>query len=365
MVAFLDGALRLILQPLHLLIFAIVVLAFVTVLFSALVLFHRLWMTRLDAHRGRMQEQWIGVVFRYMSDKASAADVARMVRLEDLDAFTDMVVHLIESIDGEDRERLTRLFEEMGIVSHYLTRLGDRNRWLRIYAVHFLGMVRARAAVPALVSLLEDRDDVVAFAAAQSLSQIRDREHLGQIVDVLTRRENWSEGAVAEILLEFGPDVAGGLLPLLRQPDLLEKSRFVVVDLLGYLRHLPALPTLVCLLDETAAPELKARILRALGRMASPEATAIIERYANYPGDPVVRLEAVRALGLIGQEESLEHLREALQDGDWNVRHESAWGLIHLGQPGIAELRERASADGQAGAISRQVLAEYEIGITT
>ena len=358
MLASAASVLQLLVQPLYLLIFSISALAVIFVLFPVFVLFHRLWTTRLEVNRSRMQEQWIGVVFRYMSDEASAAEVARMVRIGDLTAFTDLVVHLLANIDGEDRERLKSLFHEMGIVRHYLARIADKSHGEKVYAIHFLGMVGERAAVPALASLLEDRDDVVAFAAAQSLARIRDRKHLRRILDVLVEREKWSEGAITEILLEFGPEVAGQLLPFLRQPDLAERARLVVVDLLGYMRHLPALPTLVCLLDETKDLELKASILRALGRLAAPETAPIVERYIGHDGDPAVRREAVRALGLIGQEKSLGRLQEALLDSDWNVRHESAWGLIHLGTPGIAELRQRAIGDDQAGIVARQVLAE-------
>lgn len=350
------------LQPLHLLIFSIVLLVFLVVVFSVFVLLHRLWMIRVEAYRSRMQKRWMEAVFGYIADQTPASEISAMVGPDDIEPFTSAVVHLLESIDGEEREKLKTLFQEIGIVRHYLSILTRRSRWQKMYAIHFLGMIREPAAVPALVSLLDDADDVVAFAAAQSLARIRDRQHLPRILEVLTRRESWTENTIAEILLEFGPEISGDLLPLLERPDLSERARLLVVELLGYLRHLHALPALIRLLDETTDRELQIHLLRALGRLASPESAPATERYVDHP-DPIVRLHAVRALGQMGRDSSRERLRTGLDDADWNVRHESAWGLIQLGPSGLAELRERAAATGHAGTISRQVLAEYEHGV--
>lgn len=91
------------------------------------------------------------------------------------------------------------------------------------------------------------------------------------------------------------------------------KHRLLAAWLLGRLEELGALaPLLGALVDPDAA--LRAEAARALGSLASPEASPSLVRALRQDADERTREAAAWALGLIGDDDVIEPLLEALGD---------------------------------------------------
>ncbi|MDQ3821432.1 MAG: HEAT repeat domain-containing protein [Acidobacteriota bacterium] len=159
--------------------------------------------------------------------------------------------------------------------------LQDREEFVRQETAYSLGLTRSRAAVPALIKILEqDKKDSVRGAAAVALGQIGDEAAVAPLTNYLGRRIP-----------------ASGILNRVRRKkkDENEFVRRAAAHSLGQIRSRAAVPALVDVLRDKRAPD-------------------------------DVRREAAISLGLIGGREAVSALREVLMARDpylSNIAYES------------------------------------------
>lgn len=149
--------------------------------------------------------------------------------------------------------------------------LQDREEFVRQETAYALGLTRSRAAVPALINILElDKKDSVRGAAAVALGQIGDESAIIPLTNYLGRRVQ-----------------ASGILNRVRRKksDENEFVRRAAAHSLGQIRSLAAVPALVDVLKDEHAPD-------------------------------DVRREAATSLGLIGGQEAISALRKMLTARD-------------------------------------------------
>ena len=145
---------------------------------------------------------------------------------------------------------------------------------------------------------------------------------------MLTKREDWSQDKVAEIILELSPGIGDYLLELLMLVEMEPQRKYLLVELLGYFKHLPALKPLTRLLANTEDDELKIKIIKTLGELSSPTSISIFKPYLagkNWR----LRNEVVKSLGKIGDADLAQPLNKMLSDENRWVRYNAAWSLIH------------------------------------
>ena len=193
--------------------------------------------------------------------------------------------------------------------------------------------------------------------------QREEREHLGElwkhlsplVPDAPTRGERLQQVRVAralwdpkdrlnDLVRDADPDVALAawetLALLGRFDDALQTLPLIAAE--GRLHRLRAEDALVAARPEPARllsplkaadPRSKEVLLVVLGRL---NAIAEVMDIANYlrDDDEVVRLQAVRALGLIGDPIAFSSVQHALQDEAWIVRSEAARAVAVLGGAG-------------------------------
>ena len=165
---------------------------------------------------------------------------------------------------------------------------------------------------------------LVAAAASQAFAQVnpyrvqqRYKEaSKGKSIDECTKRLNDSDPAVrldaVRSLGESGqPDAIEYLIQATGDPD--EAVKIKAIDYIGKLRATDATQVLVqkLFLRETP-PQVKQRILVALGRMGDSKAAQPISEFLARDTDPAMNGTAVFALGEIGDVDTVAKL-EALQ----------------------------------------------------
>jgi HEAT repeat protein len=154
---------------------------------------------------------------------------------------------------------------------------------------------------------------------------------------------HFSQGALAEVLLDSGPDAVTELRTLLGDPRHPRRRRLIVV-VLGELRAFDAVPELTAALHDPD-DELSARACHALGKIGDPDSAEPLAAVAMDGARPwFVRTAAAGACGQIGDPSTADALVDALDSEEWYPRNAAATALVRLGDAGLAAVCSRVAA---------------------
>jgi len=213
-------------------------------------------------------------------------------------------------VTGPARTRITRYFEEHGIVDEEIDALAHaRHSWRRAAAAFRLGDMRAQAAEYWLIAALDDPTREVRSAALRSLGRLQ------------------SVGAVAPIVAA----VAAGRVPV-------ALARWAVLQ-----AGTPALPELRRVLD-APDPARRAGAVMLIGLLGDASDAGLVEARLRDTGAQV-RVEAARALGRLGADRSAARLVVALDDRVPAVRAVAAASLGRLRADAVEPLLRLAVED--------------------
>lgn len=319
-----------------------------------------------NAHQKLKKKQfeiWENLTLRCLSGEVSSKKIAKEVRIKHFGLFSEFMEKYLETLKGEDFQSLTHLLKEMGLFDYSLKRLGSRKRWHRVYAAFFLGLMRDKEAVPALDKGVADKDSLVSFVSAIALAKIGEKRHLKETLLILTRRKDLRPDRAAGVLLEFGSGVCTELGLLLGNESVTRQWKYLIIDLLGYWRHLEAGPMLLELLQASDDRQMKMRCIKALGEMSYLDSASTLASYLDDEEDYMARLEAVKALGRIGIWDYSAKMAGCLSDENWHVRYHTAQALAAIGKEGVAVLEEtaRQQTSSDAQRIASHVLSEIKL----
>ncbi|MFY9270242.1 MAG: HEAT repeat domain-containing protein [Candidatus Manganitrophaceae bacterium] len=234
---------------------------------------------------------------------------------------------LIPFVDGEYREEVIGALTEIGREAIGLGEIGQltgglsiREDPIREGIAIVLGKIGDRRAVPALLSLLKDRNAAVRRAAVAALGQIRDCGTVHALLSTLMDGEPTVRENAVGVLLEMKESLP---LPILLE-FLRDESSFLrchAAFLLGRMGSKEALPSLILLLKDPEEEVRKAAV-EALDSFDDPEST---RRLFSALGDERadVRRSALKVLArreMILQDEEAESLRPLIRDDDIWVR---------------------------------------------
>ena len=250
------------------------------------------------------------------------------------DALLELVLRYTSVVRGKDADRLTDALEEQGVTARLLRRLQSRPAWRRAQAAEMLGQLRLRAAVPSLVSALDDPSEDVRTVAARSLAAIRDPAAVPALARALADPSRWTLSLIAENLMAMGPSAVPPLLELLASDE--HNVRVAAVQILGEIRDPAATPALIAVLGESDL-NLRAQAAAALGKLGGPDAEGALLAALDDP-QWQVRAQAAKALGRLAHPATAANLARAMPDDNWWVRVNCAESLARLGAEGRRQL---------------------------
>ncbi|MGD0578374.1 MAG: HEAT repeat domain-containing protein [Bryobacteraceae bacterium] len=173
----------------------------------------------------------------------------------------------------------------------------------RANAARAAGILRARAAVPALSEALKSKDDVLMFESLVAMQKIRDT----------------SAGPSAIFLVR----------------DLNEKLQLAAIETVGVLRTTEAVPDLKRVL-ETGGKKARPAALAALGQIADPSTRPIFAQFLNDKDDRM-RASAAEGLARVGLPEDRPPLEKLFQaEKKTSLRISMAFALVGLGDIDMA-----------------------------
>ncbi len=233
--------------------------------------------------------------------------------------------------------------------------LGDKDAAIQRLAIEYLGLMRARGAVPKLLALAGPSTSTsLRRAAVVALGEIADSRAAPLMLQVLRRGPRSLETIAANSLMHMGgASVATRLLAIVRNPR--SRSRGQAVRALGGVlrdrKHAAARRLLEQLAVDAEGP-LGIASINALGAMRRPQSSAVLLRIA-VSVDAGRRRAALEAIGNLGDATHASVLLRALRSRDDRVSSAAAWALAKLEVPGALPALFRATRrQGWATAIN-------------
>ncbi len=194
--------------------------------------------------------------------------------------------------------------------------------------------LQGRWDIASLARLLEHKDPVVQYEAAEALGNLGDEKAVGPLITALKRDEfsgvRWK---AAEALSKIGNPAVGPLIATLQYPD--DDVRWKAAIALGEIGNPDAVEPLIRLLSDEDR-FVRSRAAHALSMIGEPAIPSLM--HALRMDDPGVRWGAALALGKIKNPLAVEPLILALADEQVMVRAEAAAALAAIGTPALGPL---------------------------
>jgi HEAT repeat protein len=194
--------------------------------------------------------------------------------------------------------------------------------------------LKGRGDITGLARLLEHKDPLVQYEAAEALGDLRDEKAVAPLITALKRDEfsgvRWK---AAEALSKMGNPAVEPLIATLKHPD--EDVRWKAAIALGEIGNPNAIEPLIHLLSDDDR-FVRSRAAHALSMIGEQAVFPLI--HALKKGDAGVRWGAALALGKIKKPLAVEPLIFALADNEAMVRAEAASALASIGTPALGPL---------------------------
>jgi HEAT repeat protein len=262
-----------------------------------------------------------------------------------------LFVDLAPSLSGVQRQRITALALELGLLARAATHCRSRLWWRRLQSVRLFTLLGG--AEEAVLPLFQDRYAIIRAQAALWAVDAPRPAVLAALLDLLGDASGLCRFTAQDTLLRLGRGVAEPLaraLPTLAGRQL-EAALTVAVGLAEPRFLAPALT-----LCTHASPRVRAQAATLCGALGGTQG---VQELLDLLTDPVpeVRAAAAHALGKLGHWPAASHLAPLLRDHAWIVRRDAGLALRALGAPGLLYLRRSLTdIDHFAADMARQVL---------
>lgn len=327
---------------------------------TLLIVGNKAWRESVESHDRRRRQALEPGLLEWAHGQQAALLPALGGRLDpgDRRVVEDMLIDHLQRVRGIENERLSRAFNELGLVDEHLHGLRSRRWWCRARSAERLGLSGAQRAVDALAQALQDEAPEVRLRAAKSLGALGGTASVRVLIRTLDQPNRWSIIRIADILTAMGREVVDELIEAF--PRLGLNGQLAALDILGRIRPLRTAPWIARQMDSPNA-DVRARACHALGCIGDPHSSLVLRRALTDAEWPV-RAMAAKALGQVRVKESVEDLCAALADREWWVRSNAARALCAVGASGIEAL-ERMLGHDDRFARHQAVLMLQEAGI--
>ena len=265
---------------------------------------------------------------------------------------------LLPKLRGQDREALGRLLDQWGAVETARKDRHSKRFHVRAKAGEFLGDSGSSTAVRDLIELLHDRDPRVRWSAARALGRLGHPSALSPLLASLEGPRALPVDAVADAVIQIRSCPVAVLRQGLRSRSV--ASRAVTVELLGRFQALAAIDDVIERLHDDPSVEVRARAARALGRMSSPRAVEALLTCVH-DGPVAMRVQAIWALGEIGDPGVLPVLRDIVLQPARQMGEQAAAALMFMGPSGVDVLVTIAEGGGSTASVAAGALASRPV----
>lgn len=302
----------------------------------------RLFREHNEARRQADREMLRAAYLAIMSGTGDATVLLKPFR-ERSRLLAESLLDVLGLVRGAERDRLVASLVDAGVADRLRSRLTRGSRTGRLAAAEALSVFPSPQTRKSLRALhLGSNDPEIRIASVRSLIDIGDPPRAQDLIADLDGKADRDSLLYAPVLRRLAVDAPDDALETLMLPGLSVAACTVMIEAVGASGDYRALPTLLLL---TAAPEpvLRMAAVRALGVLAHPSsADTIAIALVDDAWD--VRAEAAMAAGRVGGSALVQTLSLLLDDPVWWVRFRAAEALGKMGDLGVDALRMAASS---------------------
>ncbi len=298
---------------------------------------HRVFRNRHELRDAARRKELRHLALQLMEYPERIIEARKEMRSSDRRLLLTLFEELRKQLKGEYAERLISLMRIMGLMDECLEQLKHSGWVARVEAANLLGNFNSPNVVLALYRGLEDSHTEVRVAAALSLARLRAVQSVREIIDALIPSGIKPSLAVTQVFRQLDDKHVPELRELLRNHSLPPTALALIIDALGRLGDLDAVPELLDIYDHRNL-SVRVATMQALARLHDPRSVVPV-LLAMTDSSWEVRANASRAAGKIGDLAALPILQHLLDDSNWWVRYHAAETLAGLGNPGLMQLQ--------------------------
>ncbi len=339
----------------------LLVLVFILLVYAVIL---RVIYNARNRYYARKQSRWEKILLKYIDGTATGEDLSGLdLKFRDWIKFGEFIENYLMDIKGEDYDAIIRMLDEIEFHEMLMKALGSSDWWERTYSAYFLGLMKYEPAEQKLLELVYDKSPLVSINAFEALNKIGSNKDLYRVIKFVLNSAFLIISKVTDIILSYGTDINPVLIKLLRDADVTDRAKRIIVDVLASRNVVESLPVITKLANETGDTELIIGCIKAMGEFGDPEGMDFLLEYMSSP-NWIIRSQAVKALGNVSSPLIIPELKMILRiDENYWVKMYSAQVIMGFGEKGKKELEsvlEKKSEDDVANIVN-YVLYETEI----
>lgn len=307
----------------------------------------------------RQTDLFSELLIQYLNDPADSKSYNELLRFDKNDQLLQFLLHYLQLLKGEERNLIEDLLNKLKIPNSLVARLQSKNKWQRAYAAYYLGLLNNKDSLFHLLVRLDDSFYLTQFYSARSIILLNPIEKMKTVIKKLFTIPQISSYQVMEGLMDLDEN---GLLfcheIMQESRDSDEEYLLLLVDLFAYKRFGEAAVDILNILKTSQKRELKISCIRALGLLNYMPAVSVLRAIQSDP-DWIIRSQALRALGRIGDIGSIPEFLEALKSDNFWIQYNAGLALYDLGEVGIEYLKKTEKNEKHSGQdIAKQIISE-------
>lgn len=209
---------------------------------------------------------------------------------------------------------------------------------------------------PRIQKLISDKISLISINAGKISVQYEDSLLINTMLDVASKKRRLQQSVYIDLILKSNKDISPVLIERLQR----EKNIYTKITCYRILSALPPRKDLVSTVYEDIAlnnTDLDIAIITYVMHSEAEEKNKILFYYASHNQNSNVKTIVAKKLGDINTDKSYDILKKMLRDSNWWVRLNAATSLKHMGDRGLAILKEQSpDVDKYAYEVAKYVL---------
>jgi uncharacterized protein YoxC len=293
--------------------------------------------------------------------KATDDEIKTTILPQDYLYFQKYLQATISTIEDIDVSAEKKIAEVSGFMDHLKKRIEKSKKWEKTLAVRTLTYFREKENIPLFQKLMEKEQFIqTVYAAGLGLALCKDTESFLTVGRRIWEASEHNKDALLVILNIYGKDIASSVHDFLREGNVADEVKPVIIDYFSEFQYSEAADTVKNMLQVETSEHIIGCLLSALKHLGNRETLDAALPFLKHE-DYIIRSEALNAVAELGGAEYLLHVEECLNDENWWVRREAAKAMAGMGEKGISRLQAVSQEDKEDPKIAaRSMLAELE-----
>ncbi len=287
-----------------------------------------------EKRKNQRFKEWEHRLFPLMEQEISFTEFQKIVTPDDHENFWEFISPYLRDTRGDYFSKFVDVLRKMGMLDrerHLL--LHAPQDWRRSIAAHRLGIAKAAEATEDLMEAIQDKNTTVLLNAAAALMRLGNKKILKDVIVFLLKMEALSEELFSEVIVGYGEPINRDTLEELNLLSYPSRARLKIIDFIGYFKIIEGATLLISLLKHSQDKEEKIHIIKALGHLGVEEAIPVLKDNLK-DENPIIRAQAVKALGSLKDPNIIKPIASLIEDRDWWCRYYAASSLFEMGEAG-------------------------------